>query len=156
MENRIEILRDYIDEILLNMSDPFERRCAYLHLYGVSQWCAFIALKRSEDAELATMAGMLHDLYTYKYSDSKNHAKKGAILARDILAELQLTTEDETELICSAIHNHSSKGGSFSSFDEVLIDADVMQHAFHDITKPVVEKEKVRFEKLVKEFGLKA
>ena len=34
--NRIEILRKHIDEILLNMTDVEERRCAYLHLYGVA------------------------------------------------------------------------------------------------------------------------
>ncbi len=58
--NRIEILRKYIDEILLSMTDIQERRCAYLHLYGVAQLCALISLKRGENAELATMAGMLH------------------------------------------------------------------------------------------------
>lgn len=59
--NRIERLRKYIDDILLNMKDPHERRCGYLHLYGVSQACAMIALKRNQDVELATIAGMLHD-----------------------------------------------------------------------------------------------
>lgn len=55
--NRIEILRKHIDEILLNMTDVEERRCAYLHLYGVAQSSALIALKRGENAELATMEG---------------------------------------------------------------------------------------------------
>ena len=34
--SRIEKVRELVDEILLNMSDPAERRCAYLHLYGVA------------------------------------------------------------------------------------------------------------------------
>lgn len=34
--NRVEKLRNYIDEILLNMIDNEERRCAYVHLYGVA------------------------------------------------------------------------------------------------------------------------
>ena len=38
--SRIERVRELVDEILLNMSDPTERRCAYLHLYGVAQACA--------------------------------------------------------------------------------------------------------------------
>jgi HD superfamily phosphodiesterase len=62
--NRIEVLRQYIDNILLNMSDVEERRCAYVHLYGVAQYCVLIALKRGENAELAIMAGMLHDIYS--------------------------------------------------------------------------------------------
>lgn len=154
MRNRIEILREYIDSVLLNMTDTFERRCAYLHLYGVSQSCALIALKRGENVELATMAGMLHDFYTYKCMDSSNHAEKGALLAREVLNELNITDDNETNSICSAIHNHSSKGSSHSAFDEVLVDGDVMQHCLHNITKPVMEHEKDRFEKLLNEFGL--
>jgi HD superfamily phosphohydrolase YqeK len=154
MENRIEVLRKYIDNVILNMTDSFERRCAYLHLYGVSQSCALIALRRGEDVELATMAGMLHDFYSYKFMDSKNHAEKGAVLAREVLQELKITTDDETDLICSAIHNHSAKDKSHSAFDEVLIDGDVLQHCIYNITVPVAEHEKARFEKLVKEFGL--
>jgi len=152
--NRIEILRKHIDEVILNMTDYEERRIAYLHLYGVSQACALIALRRNENVELATMAGMLHDFYTYKHMYSTDHAEKGAILAREVLNDLRLTTSDETDLICSAIHNHSSKSGTFSAFDEVLIDADVMQHSLYNFTKPVMENERERFAKLAKEFGL--
>ncbi len=43
--NRIETLRKYVDETLLNMADVKERRAAYVHLYGVTQACALIALK---------------------------------------------------------------------------------------------------------------
>jgi len=154
VENRIEVLRKYIDEILLNMDDTENRRCAYLHLYGVSQACALIAIKRGEDVELATMAGMLHDLHTYKVGNPYNHAVLGAILAKEILDELQITTPKETEMICSAIHNHSTKNGDFSAFDEVLIDADVMQHVLYNYSAPIMEHEKARFEKLVKEFNL--
>ena len=57
-------------------------------------------------------------------------------------------------MICSAIHNHSSKGGKFSSFDEVLIDADVMQHALYNYAVPVKEHFKTRFEKIAEEFQL--
>ncbi|MCL2521285.1 MAG: HD domain-containing protein [Erysipelotrichales bacterium] len=158
MENRVEILRNYIDEILLNMSDTQNRRCAYLHLYGVAQACALIALRRDEDVELATMAGMLHDLYTYKTGNHADHAIKGAVLAREILTELKLTNEIETNMICSAIHNHSSKEENFSSFDEVLIDADVLQHVLYNFSLPILEQHKSsfknRFEKLSKEFEL--
>ena len=40
------------------MADVEERRCTYLHLYGVAQFCSLIALKRGENAELAVMAGI--------------------------------------------------------------------------------------------------
>lgn len=154
MENRIEKLRKYIDEILLNMKDAEERRCAYLHLYGVSQACAMVALKRNQDVELATMAGMLHDLHSYKTMNTENHAEHGAVLARQILKELKLTNDCETDLICSAIHNHSSKNATHSAFDEVLADADVLQHCLYNPLFPVMEHEKRRYQNLLNEFGI--
>ena len=152
MENRIEKLRAFIDSIILDMEDSEERRCAYVHLYGVSLFCAIIARRRNQDVELATMAGMLHDLYTYKMMDSKNHAKKGAKLAKEILNSLELTTEEETKLICKAISNHTDKKSKHSNFTEVLIDADVMQHHFYNVSLPIIDKEKGRLEKTLNEF----
>lgn len=152
--NRIEKLREYIDVILLNMTDERERRCACTHLYGVAQACAMIAKKRGENDELAIMAGMLHDLHSYKTMNTVNHAHYGADLARNILNELELTTKEETELICSAIYNHSDKGNIHTKFDEVLIDADVLQHYLYNTTLPVLDHEKHRYENLLKEFRM--
>jgi len=152
--NRIEVLRQYIDEILLNMADVEERRCAYLHLYGVSQACTLIALKRGENVELATMAGMLHDIYSYAKMDTVDHAHKGSILAKEILTALKLTDGNETNLICAAIYAHSSKGIVHSNFDEVLKDADVLQHCLYNPMFDIMPHEKDRYEKLKVEFGL--
>lgn len=152
--NRIEIVREYIDNVLLNMTDVFERRCAYLHLYGVSQACALIALKRKEDVELATIAGMLHDIYSYATMDTRDHAHKGSLMANDILASLQVFTDEEIKIICNAIYNHSSKESKHSSFDEVLIDADVLQHCLYNPLFNVAEHEKQRYESLKLELGL--
>ena len=152
--NRIEILRKYIDEILLNMTDIEERRCAYLHLYGVAQFSTLIALKRGENAELATIAGMLHDIYSYAKMDTKDHAHKGAVLARKILTSLSLTNDDETKLICDAIYAHSEKEGVHSDFNEVLIDADVFQHCLYNPIFEIMTHEKSRYEKLKLEFGI--
>lgn len=41
-----------------------------------------------------------------------------------------------------------------NAFDEVLIDADVMQHGLYDMTSPIMEHERDQFGKLVIEFGL--
>jgi HD superfamily phosphodiesterase len=155
MMDRIEILRKRIDELLLNMTDVEERRSAYIHLYGVAQSCALIALKRGENAELATMAGMLHDIYSYLRKDTQDHAHRSAILAREILASLQITNSDETNTICDAIYTHSDKEAVHSDFNEVLKDADVFQFQLYN---PMVEMtalpRKARFEKLKHEFGI--
>lgn len=152
--DRIEKVREYVDTVLLRIPDAFERRCAYIHLYGVAQACALIALKRGEDAELAAISGMLHDIYTYSTMDSKGHAQKGAVMAREILASLQCFAGDEVDTICSAIHHHSSKAGKFSAFEEELIDADVIQHCLYNPLFALAEHEKQRYDNLKSEFGL--
>ena len=152
--NRIEILRDYINKVLLDMTDIKERAIGYVHLYGVSQFCALIALKRGENIELATMIGMLHDIYSYAKMDTKDHAHKGAILAREILASLQITNDDETKAICDAIYTHSEKETAHKGLNEVLIDADVLQHCLYNPTFEILDREKYRFGKLKREFGI--
>lgn len=152
--NRIEKVREYVDTILLNMSDVKERRSGYIHLYGVSQASAMIALKRGENVELATIAGMLHDIYSYATLDTVEHAHKGSIMAREVLNSLQIFTDGEIDMICSAIYNHSCKGKIHTSFDEILIDADVLQHCLYNPLFEVPEHERVRFENLKSEFGL--
>ena len=156
MENRIEVLRNYLKEALFTETERTKQRLNYFcHMDSVSHFAAMIALIRGENVELATMAGLLHDYHTFITLDSTNHAAKGALLARDVLAELKLANEQEIEMICSAIHNHSSKCECHSNFDEVLIDADVLQHRLFNITLPEFEHEKARFDKLANELGLK-
>jgi len=152
--NRVEKVRDIIDEILLNMTDVEERRCAYLHLYGVSQTCALLALKRNENVELAVIAGMLHDIYSYANMDSTDHAHKGAKMARSILDSLNIFNENEKNLICSAIYNHSDKSIVHDSLDELLKDADVMQHVLYNPLFDIKQHEKKRFSSLKTEFDL--
>jgi len=153
--NRIEVLRAYLEDIFLSSGVDIKLRFFFInHMVCVSQHCAMIALKRGENVELATMAGLLHDVHTFTHLDMEKHAKKGAIMAREILKELKLTTDKETDMICSAIKHHSKKKGAFSSFDEVLIDADVLEHKLYNATIPLREKDCARFEKLAIEFGL--
>lgn len=152
--DRIEKVREVVDEILLNMPDNEERRCAYLHLYGVSQACALLALKRKENEELAIVAGMLHDIYTYAKMDPVDHAHKGAKMAREILDSLHIFAEDEIDLICTAIYNHSDKSAMHGWLDEILKDADVMQHVLYNPLFAIKQQERKRFELLQKEFGI--
>ena len=50
--DRIEKLREHVDEILLNKNNDRDRRMAYVHLYGVAQTCVMIAQKRGVDIDL--------------------------------------------------------------------------------------------------------
>ena len=114
-----------------------------------------LAKKRGFDPEVAAMAGVLHDLHAYKTGSYDEHEHKGAELAREILEELELTSPEETDMICSAIYHHGDKLVVDGEFDELLKDADVISHTLNDPTKDIKDKEKARFENLCKEFGMK-
>ena len=123
-------------------------------LHGVSLAAVMIAKKRGENPDLAAMAGLLHDLYAYKSGSYDDHAHKGADYAGEVLKDLGITNEAETDIICSAIRHHDSKAEIDSPMDEVLKDADVIHHSLDDPTKEVKEHEKERYEKLCREFGI--
>ncbi|MBR1628830.1 MAG: HD domain-containing protein [Lachnospiraceae bacterium] len=151
---RLKELRKYVDAELNKMEDADKRNSAIVHLYGVSLAATMIAKKRGMDTELASMAAMLHDMHAYKSGSYEDHAHKGAELAREILGELKLTNEEETDLICSAIYHHDDKLVVDSPMDEVLKDADVIHHCMNDLSKAIKEKEQARYDKLCVEFGM--
>ncbi len=152
--SRLKELRKYVENELNRMEDADKRNSAVAHLYGVSLAAAMIAKKRGLDPELSSMAAMLHDLHAYKTGSYDDHAHKGAELAGNILRELKLTDEGETDIICSAVYHHDDKLVADSPMDEVLKDADVIHHCMNDLSKPVKEKEQARFDKLCTEFGM--
>ena len=150
--DRIEKIREYVDDILLRMNDNDERRCAYVHLYGVSQVCAMLAIKRNENVELAVIAGMLHDIYSYANMDSFDHAHKGAEMARELLEKSGIFSIQERNRICTAIYNHSDKDSAHDPLSELMKDADVMQHYLYNPLLEVKPQEMERLKSLRSEF----
>lgn len=153
--SRLEIVRVKVNEIILKMEKESKIPSAFAHLYGVSLAATMIAKKRGENVELASIAGMLHDIQAYKSGSYNDHAHIGAHVARELMESLELFEGHEIDKICQAIYNHDDKDIIHSSFDEVLKDADVIHHSLNDTAKPVKEKEIVRYNLLVEEFGLK-
>ena len=151
--SRLKELRNYVDAEINKMEDPDKRTSAIAHLYGVSLAATMIAKKRGEDPELASMAGLLHDLYAYKSGSYDDHAHKGADLAKKILNDLGSVSKEELDTICSAIWHHNDKENTDSSMDEVLKDADVIDHSLTDPTKEVKSHEAARYARLCDEFG---
>ena len=152
---RLKELRTYIDKKLNKIEDEDKRISATAHLYGVSLAAQMLAKKRGLDQELAAMAGMLHDMHAYKTESYDDHAHLGADLAREILGKLGFTTPEETDIICSAIYHHDDKATIDGPMDELLKDADVIDHCFKDASKPVKEKEQKRYDALCTELGLR-
>lgn len=153
--SRVKELQKKVFAILGKIEDDDKRAKAAAHLHGVSLAAVMIAKKRGEDPELAAMAGLLHDLHAYKSGSYDDHAHLGAEYARKLLEKLEITTAEETEIICSAIWHHDNKAETDGPMDEVLKDADVIDHSLSDPTKEIKEHERERYLKLCEEFGIK-
>ncbi|MGE5654774.1 MAG: HD domain-containing protein, partial [Bacillota bacterium] len=137
--NRLERVRQIVDGILLSQEDIEERRCGYVHLYGVSALAALLATKRGLDADIACTAAMLHDIYSYRTHLTANHAHNSEEDARVILRDLGLFSDEEQRLIRSAIFHHSDKKRIDQPYDELVKDADVFQHYLYNTNFPLKE-----------------
>lgn len=64
--DRIEKLRGYIDEVLLNNKNIMERWNRYIHLYGVAQLSVILVKKRNLNQEIAIMAREILENYRWQ------------------------------------------------------------------------------------------
>ena len=139
--NRLEKVKQYVTSILLMQNDLVIRNKAFIHLFGASSLCSLLALKRNLNTELCAICGLLHDIYKYKNASSIDHGPLGSIEARKILTELDCFNEHEINIICNAIYNHSNKDSIDSPYDEMLKDADVLQHYLNNVNNPIQNNE---------------
>jgi hypothetical protein len=153
-DDRTERLRQAVDGVLRAQPDLEERRAGFVHLYGVSLACALLARARDLDPELAMAAGMLHDLWAYKTGDPTDHGRRGAPLAREVVTALDAYTADEVDTICTAVARHRDKDLVHGAYDELLKDADVLQHYLYNVGLPRQPKEAARLDALRQELGI--
>ena len=152
--NRVESVRQVVDGILRQQPDVEERRCGFVHLYGVAQACALLALKRGLDSELCTNAGMLHDIWTYKTGEPRDHAAPGSVEAQKIMSDLGCFTEQEIAAVGTAVLHHSDKGQVHDDLDELLKDADVLQHYLYNTSLERDGRVPARLVKVLDELGV--
>ena len=135
---RLDAARELIDGIIKNIKDEEDKRGAYVHLYGVGLMASLLAFKRGysrEIAEMAEIAGMLHDLLTYvdRSEDTDDHAHKCADYAKKmVLDRLDCFSEEEKLQMYYGIYNHSDKREKGFWFDEIIKDADAVQHSLRN------------------------
>ncbi len=135
---RLDEARNLIDPIIKAIDDEESKRGAYVHLYGVGLLASLLALKRGYSrgiAELAEIAGMLHDLLTYadRNEDTEDHAHKCADYAKThVIDRLACLSDEEKTMLYSGIRNHSDKHIQGNWFDEIIKDADAAQHALRN------------------------
>ena len=154
MMERIGAVQACVDKIVSGQTGEIDIKFGYVHLYSVSQMCALLAKKRQQNVELAAIAGLLHDIYAYQTGSRKDHAHQGAAAARKILQELNLFSEEEINMISQAIYRHSDKDVVDTPFDEVLKDADALQHFLIMPLADPVPHEAARVSKLKEELGI--
>ncbi len=147
--DRITCVQLYVNRLLDTLSDAETHRIASVHLYGVAGYAALLALRRGISVELATVAGLLHDVSTYATGDSKNHAGRSAGMARSCLKSSGQFTPEEIAAVCNAIAHHSDKDVQHEPLDEVLKDADVLSHCLHNPAKSPTEKDAARYAQLM-------
>ena len=160
MRNRLEILRSKVDGLILE-SGAYAGEF-FSHLYSVSKFAALLALKRGLNPEIAQASGMLHDIYQVTDGTTEQHGARGAIVAGEILREVGLYSDEEIEIITTAIHWHSKKRKFHGPYDELLKDADVLDHYFYNTDFPVkymgmfshLEKGRARYENILLELGI--
>lgn len=156
---RLDKVRFAIDPIINAIEDEEDKRCAYVHLYGTGVLASTLALQRgfSRDiAELAEIAGMMHDLLCYvdPSKDGEYHAHICADYARDmVLSKLDCFTDEEKLLIYYGIYNHSDKHIIGTDFDEIIKDADAIHHALRN-PKEDYFFNKERTQRVLKEMNL--
>jgi len=154
MTNRLEVLRNDIDRLIYTKQPEYSRYFID-HLYGVSKFCVFIAMKRGLDPEIAATCGILHDIYQVTAGTTQNHAIEGAVIAEQMLKATKQYSDEEIKVITGAISKHNKKRKIHGPYEEALKDADVLDHCFYNPIYPVLEKEINRYNSLVEEFGLK-
>ena len=155
--DREAIVRDYVLQELegsrrsVLYSDAAGLLEAEGHLRRVAEAARFLAGCRGVDQTLAAMAGWLHDFYADMTGDRPGHAHKGAVLAKEVLEILKVTTQEETDQVVAAVDHHSEKFLVHAPLDEVLKDADVVAHRQEDAIAPEDEDDLWRWDRLVGE-----
>lgn len=136
MTNRVKAIREYVNNIFDSIENSDEKRDAYIHSYGVSECCALLAAKRGLDLELATVIGLLHDVYRYKTGITAWHSQNGAEMVRVAFKYVlkDIFSDDEQTIIKSAIYHHANKDLIHDKYDELLKDSDILQRLSFDNT----------------------
>jgi uncharacterized protein len=151
--DRVEAVRQKIDEILIQQSDTADHQPGLVHLYGVSAACTLLALRRGLDPELASLMGLLHDLYAYQFGKAGDHAERGALEAGQLLWAVGGFSAEEIGTVRQAIAHHSDKAGAHGPYEELLKDADILQHYLHDLAVPLTPAKEERLNRTLQQLG---
>ena len=83
-----------------------------------------------------------------------HYAVKGAEQAEKILKTRKLYSDKEIRIITTAISRHSDKEHIHDPYDELLKDANVMDHCLHNSALPIAARNIERYRNQLIEFGI--
>lgn len=138
--SRLKYIRDIIIKTESYGQSREDQLIKFAHLQGVASIGQVLAIKRGLNPEIAAVAGLLHDIYTYRTGLTELHAHNGEEEARVILRDSGVFTEEEQSITRSAIRKHSDKSLVDGPYDELLKDADVLEYYLahpHELSPPV-------------------
>ncbi len=150
--NRLKTIHQYVYKTITNCTSS-NKQDEMLHIYGVYHYALLLAKKRHLNYEIMGCIALLHDLARVTYT-TRNHAVLGAKLANEYLLKEKSFTNQEIEIIVSAIKNHSTKKEVHDAYSECIKDADLLQHYFMEPDAIFSTPRQSRLDKICKELHM--
>lgn len=126
-----------------------------IHFFTAGALAHLLALKRKENAELAAVAGLLHDVgLIVNMGMESRHAANGYEKSKEILKEVGRFDDEEIELIANAVAKHSEKDKIGNWLEELIKDVDVLDCTLHGSDFSNFKYHYDRWLKVSRELGL--
>ena len=139
---RYTLLKEHFFKTLEKSTAGIYKQKAYFHSIQVAQISMLLAGERHLDLELSAIIGLFHDYSQFIRLSSFNHAKYSSEMVEELLAQYPFS-EEEINIIVTAIKNHSDKEQIHDEYSELIKDADLLVKYYDDpatVFKPIEEK----------------
>ena len=143
---RYTLLKDQFFKTLEKSTAGIYKQKAYFHSIQVAQISMMLAEKRNLDLELSAIIGLFHDYAQFVRLSSFNHAKYSSEMVLELLQQYPFTDE-EINIIITAIKNHSDKDMKHDAYSELIKDADLLVKYYDDPSTIFKSHEQERIKK---------
>ncbi|HOK53341.1 MAG TPA: HD domain-containing protein [Armatimonadota bacterium] len=103
----------------------------YDHMNDSIQYAKMLAVRRKIDPDLAACAVAAQNIGRISSGVSEGHAEAGYELAKNMYVSLGCFTDEEVEMLATAVRNHSFKDKVQSPLDELAKDVDIYVRYVH-------------------------
>ena len=147
--NRYTKLKEDFFKNLEKSTAGIYKQKAYFHSIQVAQIMMMLSKERNLDLELSAIIGLFHDYAQFIRLSSFNHAKYSSEMTLEILQQYAFSDE-EINIIITAIKNHSDKETTHDVYSEMIKDADLLVKYYDDPSKIIKPYEETRIKKYIK------